>query len=78
MPFERKLLYNNPDAFSKESQDNLTNIIHKDMNLLATAVVPIYAVEHGCNDYDSWSYYYYWYRINKDKITVFLRFFVAY
>lgn len=75
---ERKLLHDNPDVFPKESQDKLTHIVHEDMNLLATIAVPIYTVEHGCNDYNSWSDHYYWYHINKDKKSIALDILSAY
>lgn len=75
---ERKVLHDNPDACPKKIQDKLTHIVHEDMNLLATAAVPIYTVEHGCNDYNSWSNHYYWYRINKDKKSIALNILSAY
>ena len=75
---ERKLLHDNPDAFSKKSQDKLTQIVREDMDLLATTVTPIYEVEYGCNDYNSWSDYYYWYRINLDKKDIALGILSAY
>lgn len=75
---ERKVLHDNPNDFSKKSMDNLTQIVYEDMNLLATIATPVYEVEYGCNDYDSWSDHYYWYRVNPDKKSMALNILSAY
>lgn len=64
---ERKLLHENPDAFSKKYQDKLTKIVYDDMKLLSTFVMPVYTITRYSNPYETNEDHHYWYHIKQDE-----------
>ena len=75
---EQKLLHDNPDAFYAQQHDKLTQIVYKDMILLATLVMPVRVIEYHSNPYETWHEYHNWYNINQDKKHTVLDIFSAY
>ena len=75
---DKQLLHDNPDAFYARQNDKLTRIVFQDMDLLATLVIPVRAIEYHSDPYETWHKYNNWYDINQDQKDTVLDIFNAY